>query len=155
MDDLSKQMAEMSLLFSILCSLWLFMYSTYGSEYSHVTSFGGENCTVRWKFNNETEIFYFEVSAKATGWVGFGFSRLLFPDNANLQWNRNSMDHYDVIVGGVFNGTVYYEVSLNFICFCLIRRCIRVRVRRNLSVAYIGACSIRPVLYYHFMRFVF
>ena len=65
---------------------------------------------------NETEMFYFKVEVKATGWIGFGISRLLWPRNEDLQWNRNSMLYYDVIVGGMSeNKTQYYKVSWNLV----------------------------------------
>lgn len=67
---------------------------------------------------NETEMFYFKVEVKATGWIGFGISRLLWPRSERLQWNRNSMLYYDVIVGGMTeNKTQYFKVSLNLVFF--------------------------------------
>lgn len=106
-------------LLASMCSLWLFLLCSFASdvEYTNVTSFAGGKYIARWKFHNETDSFYFKVEAKATGWVGFGISRLLWPSNVEQQWNRRSMRHYDVIVGGVFdNGTEYYKVSSNFVC---------------------------------------
>lgn len=104
--------------FLSICSLLLFVPCSYGIEYSNFTSFSGGHYTVRWKFDNKTEMFYFKVEVNATGWIGFGISRLLWPGDEDLQWNRNSMQYYDVIVGGVYdNGTSYYEVSLNLVCF--------------------------------------
>jgi len=58
-------------------------------------------------------MFYFKVEVIATGWIGFGISKLLWPKEESLQWNRHSMQDYDVIVGGMFdNNTHYYKVSL-------------------------------------------
>ena len=106
------------------CSLWLFLSCSFAMpsdiEYTNFTSFADGKYTARWKFHNETEIFYFKVEVKATGWVGFGISRLLWPSNERLQWNRRSMRYYDVIVGGVFgNGTEYHKVSSNNFIFVL------------------------------------
>lgn len=102
----------------LICSLWLFLPYSYAIEYSNFTSFAEGSYKARWKFDNETETFYFKVEVKATGWIGFGISRLLWPSNESVvQWNRKSMRHYDVIVGGVFdNGTAYHKVSLTFVC---------------------------------------
>ena len=99
------------MLLPLICSLWLFAPSSYGIEYSNHASLNGGNYTVHWEFNNETEIFHFKVSVKATGWVGFGVSRLSWPANETLQWNRHSMQYYDVFVGGVDSkGEKYYKV---------------------------------------------
>lgn len=101
-----------------ICSLLLVLPCCYGIEYSHFSSFNGGNYTVGWKFVNETEMFYFKVEVNATGWIGFGISRLLWPRSENLQWNRNSMLYYDVIVGGMTeNKTQYFKVSLNLVFF--------------------------------------
>lgn len=104
--------------FLLICSLLLVLPCSYGIEYSNFTSFNEGNYTVRWKFENETEMFYFKVEVKTTGWIGFGISRLLWPNRESLQWNRKSMQYYDVIVGGIYdNSTRYYKVSLNLVCF--------------------------------------
>ena len=96
-----------------ICSLVLVLPCSYGIEYSNFSSFNGGNYTVRWKFQNETQMFYFKVEVIATGWIGFGISKLLWPKEESLQWNRQSMQDYDVIVGGMFdNNTHYYKVSL-------------------------------------------
>ena len=105
----SKREAKMFL--PLIC-LWLVLPCSYAIEYSNSTSFAGGNYTARWKFDNETEIFHFKVVVKASGWVGFGISRSLWPRDEELQWNRNSMHYYDVVVGGVYdNGTKYFQVS--------------------------------------------
>ena len=99
--------------FLSICSLVLVLPCSYGIEYSNFSSFNGGNYTVRWKFQNETQMFYFKVEVIATGWIGFGISKLLWPKEESLQWNRHSMQDYDVIVGGMFdNNTHYYKVSL-------------------------------------------
>ena len=104
--------------FLSICSLLLFLPCSYGIEFSNFTSFNGGNYNVTWKFENETETFYFKVEVNATGWIGFGISRLLFPRDENLLWNTRSMQFYDVIVGGIYdNGTRYSKVSLNLVCF--------------------------------------
>jgi len=91
---------------------------SYGIEYSDSSSFNEGNYKVLWKFENETERFYFKVEVNATGWIGFGISKLLWPKEESLQWNRHSMQDYDVIVGGMFdNKTLYFKVSLNLVCF--------------------------------------
>ena len=98
---------------SFSCCVLLFVSSVRGIDYSHTESLDGTAYKAHWKFDNETETFYFKVEVNTTGWVGFGVSRLLLPQIEGLQWNRNSMDHYDVIVGGVDdNGTKYYKVSI-------------------------------------------
>ena len=103
--------------FLSICSLLLVLPCSYGIEYSNFSSFNGGDYTVRWKFVNETETFYFKVEVNATGWIGFGISRLLWPRNESLQWNRHSMLYYDVIVGGLYdNNTQYHKVGLNFVC---------------------------------------
>ena len=102
--------------FLSICSLLLVLPCSYGIEYSNSSSFNGGDYTVHWKFVNETETFHFKVEVNATGWIGFGISRLLWPRNENLQWNRRSMLYYDVIVGGLYdNSTQYYKVGLNFV----------------------------------------
>ena len=99
--------------FLSICSLVLVLPCSYGIEYSNFSSFNRGNYTVRWKFQNETQMFYFKVEVIATGWIGFGISKLLWPKEESLQWNRHSMQDYDVIVGGMFdNNTHYYKVSL-------------------------------------------
>ena len=98
---------------SFICCVLLFVSSVRGIDYSHTALLNGAAYIAHWMFDNETETFYFKVDVNTTGWVGFGVSQLLFPTQAGLEWNRNSMDHYDVIVGGVYdNGTGYYKVSV-------------------------------------------
>jgi len=101
-----------------VCSVLLVSPFSSGIEYSNSSSFNDGNYKVHWKFENETEMFYFKVEVKATGWIGFGISRLLWPKEESLQWNRKSMQSYDVVVGGMFdNKTHYFKVSLNLVCF--------------------------------------
>ena len=98
---------------SFICCVLLFVSSVRGIDYPHTELLDGTAYKVHWMFDNETETFYFKVEVNTTGWVGFGVSQLLFPGIEGLEWNRNSMDHYDVIVGGVDeNGTKYYKVSI-------------------------------------------
>lgn len=98
---------------SFICCVLLFVSSVRGIDYSHTELLDGTAYIVHWMFDNETETFYFKVEVNTTGWVGFGVSRLLLPQTERMQWNRNSMNYYDVIVGGVDdNGTKYYEVSI-------------------------------------------
>ena len=68
--------------------------------------------TAHWNYDNETEKFFFKVEVKnVSGWIAFGVSRLLFP-NDNDQWNRRMMEYYDILVGGIYddNKTNYYKV---------------------------------------------
>lgn len=97
---------------SFIIFLLLFVSSVNGIEYSHTELLDCEAYKAHWRFNNETATFYFKVEVNATGWLGFGVSKLLFPPFEGLEWNRNSMDHYDVIVGGVDSGTEYYKASI-------------------------------------------
>lgn len=98
---------------SFICCVLLFVSSVRGIDYSHTELLDGTAYKVHWMFDNETETFYFKVEVNTTGWVGFGVSQLLFPPKEGLDWNRKSMEHYDVIVGGVGeNGTKYYKVSI-------------------------------------------
>lgn len=97
---------------SFIIFLLLFVSSVNGIEYSHTELLDGEAYKAHWRFNNETAIFYFKVEVNASGWLGFGVSKLLFPPFEGLEWNRKSMDHYDVIVGGVDSGTEYYKASI-------------------------------------------
>ena len=59
------------------------------------------NFNVSWMYNTAREELYFEVNAKAEGWVGFGFA--FTPEN---------MRNYDVVIGGhTVAGTPYFNVS--------------------------------------------
>lgn len=94
----------------LLCSLWLFASSSSGIVYSNRETLSEGNYSVDWEYENHTETFYFKVRVKATGWIGFGVSRLLWPDKENLTWNYNSMHYYDVLVGGVNgSGKMYFK----------------------------------------------
>ena len=104
--------SETKMFLPLICSLWLFATSSSGIEYSNNLLCKDENYEVHWRFENNTETFYFKVRAKATGWIGFGVSRLLWPENETLRWNMYSMRHYDVLVGGVDDsGKKYFKVS--------------------------------------------
>ena len=105
--------SETKMFLPLICSLWLFATSSSGIEYSNNLLCKDENYEVHWRFENNTETFYFKVRAKATGWIGFGVSRLLWPENETLRWNMYSMRHYDVLVGGVDDsGKKYFKVSV-------------------------------------------
>lgn len=94
----------------LLCSLCFFASSSSGIVYSNKETLNEGNYSVDWEYENNTETFYFKVRVKATGWIGFGVSRLLWPDNETLKWNYNSMQYYDVLVGGVNgSGKVYFK----------------------------------------------
>lgn len=55
-----------------------------------------------WAYDNTTDVFYFTVVVKVTGWIAFGVST-----------QRGGMKGYDVMVGGVDNmGNGYIGVSL-------------------------------------------
>ncbi|PFX26942.1 DBH-like monooxygenase protein 1-like [Stylophora pistillata] len=58
------------------------------------------NYAMYWKYNAGEDMFYFKVMAKATGWVAFGVST-----------QGGGMNGYDVMIGGVNNGTGYIGVS--------------------------------------------
>lgn len=61
------------------------------------------NYNVSYNFNESADTLEFMVEVRATGWVGFGFAL-----NA-----PNSMNGYDVAVGGVLsNGTGYIKVGI-------------------------------------------
>ena len=62
----------------------------------------GGNYNVSYNFNESADTLEFLVEVRTTGWVGFGFAL-----NA-----PNSMQNYDVAVGGVLNnGSGYLQVS--------------------------------------------
>ena len=89
--------------------------------YSKNENLNEGNYVVDWEYENNTETFYFKVRVKATGWIGFGVSRLLWPDNETLAWNYNSMQYYDVLVGGVDgSGKMYFKVKFLFSYFLVI-----------------------------------
>lgn len=74
------------------------------NEYRHETLDGG-NFKVSWMYNKVTDYLNFHLEVKTTGWVGFGFALKA----------SNSMQDYDVVVGGVTdNGTSYFDVSFRF-----------------------------------------
>lgn len=85
---------------------------TVGSvEYTNFTSFNNESYKVSWTFNSSAAIFYFKTEVKASGWIAFGVSRLLYGTEYNDSFSRDTMDMYDVAIGGVENGESYLWVS--------------------------------------------
>ena len=55
-------------------------------------SYDAGNYKVMWKYDMIKDVFKFNITVKATGWVGFGVSK-----------NVGGMVGYDVMVGGVQN----------------------------------------------------
>ena len=63
--------------------------------------YNGGNYKVMWKYDMIKDEFKFNITVKATGWVGFGVSK-----------NKGGMVGYDVMVGGVRNmNEAYGKVS--------------------------------------------
>ena len=58
-----------------------------------------------WRFDDQTNMIYYHLRVKTTGWVGFGFAEKA----------PNNMMDYDVIVAGYSNGQGYLWVSCSFI----------------------------------------
>ena len=56
---------------------------------------------LRWIFNDQEDTITFHIRVQTTGWVGFGFADIA----------PNSMQGYDVIVGGFENGRGSLNVS--------------------------------------------
>ena len=64
-------------------------------------SYDAGNYKVMWKYDMIKDEFKFNITVKATGWVGFGVSK-----------NVGGMVGYDVMVGGVRNmNEAYGKVS--------------------------------------------
>ena len=95
----------MKIVSSILLVLVLFFLkseaaNTKAAEYKTLTYDGGKY-SVTWKYDMTTDTFYFNVTVRATGWIGFGVSE-----------NKGNMQGYDVMVGGVRNTNQgYHKVS--------------------------------------------
>ena len=97
-----------------LCFLvLLYVAPTEAVEYTHSLVLGDGSFNVSWAYKNILDRFYFKVRAKATGWIGFGVTKLEFEgDKDGVLWSKTGMDSLDVVVGGVYdNGTNYYNVS--------------------------------------------
>lgn len=93
-------------------SLSLFVALCCAVEYPNTLPLQRDKYTAHWNYDNETEKFFFKVEVKnVSGWIAFGVSRLLFPNDAD-QWNRRMMEYYDILVGGIYddNKTNYYKV---------------------------------------------
>ena len=54
---------------------------------------------LHWKYDKTSDMFYFTVVVKATGWIAFGVSNRV-----------GGMNGYDVMVGGVYNNRGYFGV---------------------------------------------
>ena len=94
-------------------SLSLFVALCCAVEYPNTLPLQRDKYTAHWNYDNETEKFFFKVEVKnVSGWIAFGVSRLLFPNEADGQWNRRMMEYYDILVGGIYddNKTNYYKV---------------------------------------------
>ena len=89
------------------------IFSVGAVEYTNFTSFNNKNYNVSWTLNSSEAIFYFKTEVKATGWIAFGVSRLLTGTDVEDIFSRNTMDLYDVAIGGVENGISYLWVSLS------------------------------------------
>ena len=59
-----------------------------------------DNYRLHWKYDKASDMFYFTVVVKATGWIAFGVSN-----------QRGGMNGYDVMIGGVSNNVGYIGVS--------------------------------------------
>lgn len=65
-------------------------------------SFDNGNFDASWSYSRDFDELYFEVNAKTSGWVGFGFT--FTPEN---------MSNYDVVIGGQTEwGQSYFYVSV-------------------------------------------
>ena len=54
---------------------------------------------LHWKYDKTSDMFYFTVVVRTTGWVAFGVSN-----------SQGGMNGYDVVVGGVYNNRGYFGV---------------------------------------------
>ena len=63
-------------------------------------TYNGGNYKVMWKYDMIMDVFKFNITVKATGWVGFGVSN-----------KTGGMVGYDVMVGGVWMNETYGKVS--------------------------------------------
>ena len=98
--------------FSVAFSLSFFVALCCAGKYPYNLSLQKDKYTASWNYDNETEKFSFKVKVKnVSGWIAFGVSRLLFPTEADRQWNFKMMEYYDILVGGIHdNGTNYFKV---------------------------------------------
>ena len=80
-------------------------------QFTNFTSLNNGSYNVSWFFDNSSSMFYFKTEVRAVGWVGFGITKLKQTEQA---WSRNTMDQYDVAIGGMKNGTAYLWVGLKF-----------------------------------------
>ena len=97
---------------SVAFSLSFFVALCCAVKYPYNLSLQQDNYAAYWDYDNETEKFFFKVEVKSvSGWIAFGVSRLLFPTEADRQWNFKMMEYYDILVGGIHdNGTNYFKV---------------------------------------------
>ena len=95
------------------CILFLYFAPSRAVEYTNSLVLANGTYNVSWAYKNTTDMFYFKVRAKATGWIGFGVTKLEFEgDKDGVFWSKTGMDSLDIVVGGVSgNGTNYYNVS--------------------------------------------
>lgn len=70
-------------------------------HFANFRSFDSNNYNVSWMFNKTTDSLHFMVEVRATGWIGFGVATRA----------PNSMNGYDVAVGGVLAGMGYLQVK--------------------------------------------
>lgn len=76
---------------SVVLLFAAFFSSTKGDKSMYkMESYDNGNYKVMWKYDMITDMFYFNVTVNATGWVGFGVSK-----------TKGGMKDYDVMVGGV------------------------------------------------------
>ena len=69
-------------------------------DFVNSVSFNNGNYNVSWMFNSSTDTLHFMVQVRTTGWIGFGVAQTPF-----------NMLGYDVVVGGVSNGSGYLKVN--------------------------------------------
>ena len=82
-------------------SLLVVFVSCFHNGLGTRVSFDNGNFNVSWTYNRDADELYFEVDAKATGWIGFGFTHT--PKN---------MSNYDIVIGGQTSaGQSYFNVS--------------------------------------------
>lgn len=76
---------------SVVLLFAAFFSSTKGDKSMYkMESYDNGNYKVMWKYDMITDMFSFNVTVNATGWVGFGVSK-----------TKGGMKDYDVMVGGV------------------------------------------------------
>ena len=72
-------------------------YTFIDAKYSIVKI--NDKYRLHWKYDKASDMFYFTVVVKATGWIAFGVSNRV-----------GGMNGYDVMVGGVYNNRGYFGV---------------------------------------------